>query len=114
MQTYDIDGLPFESAPRSARWRAPWSWRFLACAITPEVIAARSGRLTRRISLALHARVQSVRVSEGLWERRLGLATLHADTAPGPVDVAARHLSMAQVDTLAAREVAEMRRAGHL
>ncbi|MGA1661865.1 MAG: PH domain-containing protein [Candidatus Nanopelagicales bacterium] len=109
----DIDGLPFESAPRSARWRAPWSWRFLACAITPEVIAARSGRLTRRISLALHARVQSVRVSEGLWERRLGLATLHADTAPGPVDVAARHLSMAQVDTLAAREVVEMRRARH-
>ena len=109
----DIDGLAFESAPRSARWRAPWSWRFLGCAITPEVIAARSGRLTRRTSLALHARVQSVRVSEGPWERRLGLATLHADTAPGPVDVAARHLSLAQVDTLAAREVGQMRRARH-
>ncbi len=107
----DIDELPFASAPARARWRAPWSWRYLACAITPEVIAARSGRITRKVSLALHARVQSIRVCEGPWERRLGLATLRADTAPGPVAVAARHLSLDQVDGLALRELSEMRRA---
>ena len=107
----DIDALPFEHAPSRSRWRAPWSWRYLACAITPRVIAARSGRITRKVSIALHARVQSLRVTEGPWERRLGLATLHADTAPGPVRVAARHLSLVQVDALAASEVEHMREA---
>ena len=107
----DIDALDFQVAPRRARWRAPWSWRFLACAITPEVIAARSGRITRRVSIALHARVQSVRVTQGAWERRLGLATLRADTAPGPVEVAARHLGEAEVAALARSEVDRMRRA---
>ena len=107
----DIDALDFQVAPRRARWRAPWSWRFLACAITPEVIAARSGRITRRVSIALHARVQSVRVTQGAWERRLGLATLRADTAPGPVEVAARHLGEAGVAALARSEVDRMRRA---
>ena len=107
----DIDALPFESAPPRARWRAPWSWRFLACAITPEVIAARSGRITRTVSIALHAHVQSVRVTQGPWERRLSLASLHADTAPGPVTVVARHLALDEVDDLAAREVEQMRRA---
>lgn len=107
----DIESLPFEPAPRRARWRAPWSWSYLACAITPEVIASRSGRITRRVAVALHARVQSVRLTEGPWERSLGLASLHADTAPGPVRVAARHLSLDQVDALAAREVGLMRRA---
>jgi putative membrane protein len=107
----DIDALPFESAPPRARWRAPWSWRFLACAITPEVIAARSGRITRTVSIALHAHVQSVRVTQGPWERRLSLASLHADTAPGPVAVVARHLALDEIDDLAAREVEQMRRA---
>jgi putative membrane protein len=107
----DIDALPFEHAPLRSRWRAPWSWRYLACAITPQVIAARSGRITRKVSIALHARVQSVRLVEGPWERRFGLATLYADTAPGPVRVAAKHLALAQVDALASREVELMREA---
>jgi putative membrane protein len=107
----DIDALPFEPAPRRARWRAPWSWRFLACAITSEVIAARSGRVTRTVSIALHAHVQSVRVTQGPWERRLSLASLHADIAPGPVAVIAQHLSLDRVDVLAVREVEQMRRA---
>ena len=107
----DIEVLPFVPAPAQSRWRAPWSWRYLACAITPDVFAARSGRVTRKVSLALQPRVQSVRVTEGPWERRLGLASLHADTAPGPVDVAARHLSLEQVGALAAQELIEMRKA---
>ncbi|MFZ9986736.1 MAG: PH domain-containing protein [Candidatus Nanopelagicales bacterium] len=107
----DVESLPFEQAPARARWRAPWSWSYLACAITPQVIACRSGRITRRITIALHARVQSVRLTEGPWERSLGLASLHADTAPGPVRVAARHLSLDQVDALARHEVGLMLRA---
>ena len=107
----DIDALVFEAAPRRSRWRSPLEWRMLACAITPRVIATRSGRITRRISVALHARVQSVRITEGPWERRLGLCTLHADTAPGPVHVVARHLGRDEVAILAREETELMRRA---
>lgn len=107
----DVSTLPFESAPRAARWRSPFGWRSLALAITPRVIAARSGRITLRTSVAPHARVQSVRVTQGPWERRLGLASLHADIAPGPVEVVGRHLSEDVVRPLAQEESDLMRRA---
>lgn len=107
----DVSTLPFESAPRAARWRSPFGWRSLALAITPRVIAARSGRITLRTSIAPHARVQSVRVTQGPWERRLGLASLHADIAPGPVEVVGRHLSEEVVRPLAQEESDLMRRA---
>lgn len=107
----DVEALPFESAPRAARWRSPFAWRSLGCALTPQVIATRSGRITLRTSIAPHARVQSVRVTQGPWERRLGLASLHADVAPGPVEVVGRHLAEDRVRPLAQEESALMRRA---
>ena len=107
----DVAGLPFISAPARARWRSPLTWRSLACAITPQVIATRSGRLTLRTSIAPHARVQSVRVTQGPWERRLGLASVHADVAPGPVEVSGRHLAYDQVRPLAQEETDRMRQA---
>ena len=107
----DVSALSFESAPRAARWRSPFAWRSLACALTPQVIATRSGRITLRTSVAPHARVQSVRVTQGPWERSLGLASLHADIAPGPVEVVGRHLSADVVRPLAQEESDLMRRA---
>ena len=107
----DVNALVFESAPRAARWRSPFAWRSLACALTPQVIATRSGRITLRTSIAPHARVQSVRVTQGPWERSLGLASLHADVAPGPVEVVGRHLSADVVRPLAQEESDLMRRA---
>lgn len=107
----DVNALPFESAPRAARWRSPFAWRSLACAVTPQVIATRSGRITLRTSIAPHARVQSVRVTQGPWERGLGLASLHADIAPGPVEVVGRHLSDEVVGPLAQEESDLMRHA---
>ena len=107
----DVSALSFESAPRAARWRSPFAWRSLACALTPQVIATRSGRITLRTSIAPHARVQSVRVTQGPWERSLGLASLHADIAPGPVEVVGRHLSADVVRPLAQEESDLMRRA---
>ncbi len=107
----DVNALCFESAPRAARWRSPFAWRSLGCALTSQVIATRSGRITLRTSIAPHARVQSVRVTQGPWERALGLASLHADIAPGPVEVVGRHLSEDAVRPLAQEESDLMRRA---
>lgn len=100
----DVSALPFVAAPVASRWRSPIAWRALAAAVTPDVIASREGRITQRISIAPHAHVQSVRVTQGAWERRLGLASLHADTAPGPVRVIGRHLAADSVRPLADRE----------
>ncbi|MEK9664135.1 MAG: PH domain-containing protein [Candidatus Nanopelagicales bacterium] len=100
----DLDALPWVSAPARSRWRSPIQWRFLAYAVTGQVVAARTGRITRRIQVAPHARVQSVRVSQGPWERRLDLASVHADLAPGPVEVIAHHIDLAAARPLADHE----------
>ena len=106
----DVEALPFVRAPRASRWRSPFAWRELAVAITPDVIAGRYGRITATTAIAPHSHVQSVRVTQGAWERRLGLASLHADTAPGPVHVVARHLDQALVRPLADQEIALVHR----
>lgn len=97
----DLDNLPWVSAPRRARWRSPIQWSFLAWAATEEVIATRSGRVTRRIAIAPHARNQSVRLVQGPWQRWLSLATVHFDVAPGPVSVTALNTDLAGARALA-------------
>ncbi len=66
--------------PRRARWCVPVWWRGHRLAVTGPVFAARSGLLCRRLSLVPHAKVQSVRLTQGPWERRWGLADVHVDT----------------------------------
>ncbi|WP_432153903.1 PH domain-containing protein [Streptomyces tricolor] len=66
--------------PRRARWCVPVWWRGHRLAVTDTVFAARSGLLCRRLSLVPHAKVQSVRLTQGPWERRWGLAEVHVDT----------------------------------
>lgn len=100
----DLDALPWVSAPPRVKWRSPIQGSLLAYAITGAVIAARTGRITRRIQVAPHARVQSVRLSQGPWERRLGLASVHADLAPGPVRVVAHHMDLSTARPLADHE----------
>lgn len=103
----DIEEFAWRSAPVQARWRAPIDWGRLAVAMTGDVVAARSGRITGRIAVAPYARVQSVRLTQGPYERRLGLASVHADLAPGPVRVTAQHQGLdsarALTDLLAQR-----------
>lgn len=66
--------------PRRARWCLPVWWRGHGLAVTGAVFTARSGLLCRRLSLVPHAKVQSVRLTQGPWERRWGLADVHVDT----------------------------------
>jgi putative membrane protein len=107
----DLDSLPWQSVPSRVRRRAPIQWRVLAYAVTDAVIASRRGRITRRIAVAPHARVQSVRVTQGPWERSLALASVHVDLAPGPVQVIASHIDLAQARPLADAEADRARRA---
>jgi putative membrane protein len=64
------------------------------------VIVAREGWLTRRAHLVPHARVQSLRLSQGPLQRWLRLADLHVDSPPGPVRVRGRHRDEAEARAL--------------
>jgi len=87
----DPFSVPVEPVPSSARWRAPLQWRQLAVGATPMVLVARSGWLIPTWDVVPHARTQSVRLTQGPWQRWLDLASVHVDSTPGPVRVTAHH-----------------------
>ncbi|MEU0008162.1 PH domain-containing protein [Streptomyces sp. NPDC006314] len=67
-------------SPRRARWCVPVWWRGHHTTVTGTVFATRDGLLRRRLSLVPHAKVQSVRLTQGPWERLWRLADVHVDT----------------------------------
>jgi putative membrane protein len=81
----DVEALGWQPAPERSRRRAPLQHRRLAYADDGQVFAARGGWLTPRIDLVPHARTQSVRLTQGPWQRALGLASVEVDSTPGPV-----------------------------
>jgi putative membrane protein len=66
--------------PRRARWCAPVWWRGHGIAVTDAVFAARQGLLRRRLALVPHAKVQSVRLTQGPWQRVWQVADVRVDT----------------------------------
>ncbi|MDX3536517.1 PH domain-containing protein [Streptomyces sp. MB09-01] len=77
----DLEALSFSGSPRAgSRWVVPVWWKGYALAVSPEVFAARHGRLCRRTEIVPHAKVQSVRLTQGPWTRARGLADVHVDT----------------------------------
>ncbi|MBC7374742.1 MAG: PH domain-containing protein [Frankiales bacterium] len=76
-------------APRAARWRAPLSARRLSVGLDGAHLVSTYGVLTTTTDVVPLAKVQSLRVTQGPWQRALGLSSLHADTAgrrlPGAV-----------------------------
>lgn len=88
----NVEKLTWHSAPVRAKRRSPIQWHQLAVAWDEHVFAIRRGRVTRHLAAVPHARTQSVRYTQGPWERALGLASVHVDTTPGPVRVTGLHL----------------------
>ncbi|WP_329266157.1 PH domain-containing protein [Streptomyces pseudovenezuelae] len=66
--------------PRRARRCVPLWWRGHGLAVTDAVFASRQGLLRRTLALVPHAKVQSVRVTQGPWERLWRVADVHVDT----------------------------------
>jgi putative membrane protein len=100
----------WQPAPPRARRRAPIQWRELGVAVDADVVATRRGRLVRRLAVVPHARTQSVHLTQGPWERRLGLASLRVDTAPGPVAVVGLRLDAATARAAVDEASAQARR----
>lgn len=93
----DTSTLTWVAAPKRTWKRSPIQWRNLAVGWDEAAFATRRGRVTKRLAALPHARTQSVRWTQGPWERALRLATLHIDTTPGPVAVSGLHLDDDQV-----------------
>jgi putative membrane protein len=83
----DIDAVALAGLPARARWVRPIGWRFAACGADERVFVSKRGRLRRELDVIAHGKVQSLRLSSGPIRRRLGLATVHVDSTPGPVRV---------------------------
>lgn len=66
--------------PRRARWCVPVWWRGYGLTVTDAVFAAHRGLLRRSLSLVPHAKVQSVRLVQGPWQRARGVADVVVDT----------------------------------
>ncbi|MFE6841694.1 PH domain-containing protein [Streptomyces sp. NPDC057686] len=77
----DLAALAFGRSPKTgSRWVVPVWWKGYALAVSADVFAARKGLLCRRTEIVPHAKVQSVRLTQGPWERARGLADVHVDT----------------------------------
>jgi uncharacterized membrane protein YdbT with pleckstrin-like domain len=65
--------------PVRARWCAPVLRRGYGHGVTGAVFVTRTGLLRRTTTLVPHAKVQSVRLVQGPWMRRMRLADVYAD-----------------------------------
>jgi putative membrane protein len=102
----DPDGVALRPVPRRARWAAPVAHRFMRVGTDERLVVSREGWLARRTHAAPQERIQSVRITQGPWQRRLGLADVHTDSPPGPTTVRARHRDAAEARRLFDVEVA--------
>jgi len=91
--------------------RSPVQWRHLGAAADARVAVCTRGRVTRRRQIVDHARVQSVRLTQGPWERALGLASVHLDLPPGRVSASWLHFGVVQATELTRTELAHMAQA---
>jgi putative membrane protein len=72
---------PAAPVPLRVRWRAPLSRRRLQAGLDDRHLVTTHGVLTTTTDVVPLAKVQSVRLTQGPWQRRLRLASVHADTA---------------------------------
>lgn len=91
------EGLELTSPPESARWRSPIRWKHTGIGHAPGFTVVRRGWLRRQVDFVTAVKLQSLRSTAGPWQRRLGLASLHLDTAGPGISISADHLAAEEV-----------------
>jgi putative membrane protein len=92
----NIDAVPMTRVPSRAKWRSPLLWWTYRAGADEAIVGVRSGFLTRVHAVMRHEKIQSVRLSAGLWQRVLRLATVHIDSTKGPVSVVLHNRDIAE------------------
>ncbi|MFF0339838.1 PH domain-containing protein [Kribbella sp. NPDC004875] len=96
----DLARIQMHVAPQRAKWLRPIGWRYLAYGVDDQVMVTTRGWVSRRTSIVLHHKTQSVRLVQGPLQRRLGLANVHVDTPVGPTNAVALHRDQAEAAAL--------------
>ncbi len=96
----DLQLIEMHRAPERSKWLRPVGWRYLAYGVDGQVLVTTKGWVSRRTSIVLHHKTQSVRLQQGPIQRRLGLANVHVDTPQGPTDAVALHRDLAEAAQL--------------
>jgi putative membrane protein len=96
----DLAAIQMHRAPERAKWLRPIGWRFLTYGVDDQVMVTTRGWVSRRTSIVLHHKTQSVRLQQGPIQRRLGLANVHVDTPQGPTDAVALHRDLTEAAQL--------------
>jgi putative membrane protein len=84
--------------PARVRWKSPVRYRALSWGRTDTCVATTSGRLRRIACWVPLEKVQSLRRVQGPIQRRLGLASVHVDTAGRAVHATLRDREVAEAD----------------
>lgn len=101
----------FVTSPRSAAWVDPLAWKRNGYRVTDRGLLIRRGRLTRRLEVVPHERTQSLGLSQGPLQRRLGVATFAVHSTPGPVAPKVPHLAAADAAELLRTQASRARAA---
>jgi putative membrane protein len=107
----DLSRIELHPAPERAKWLRPIGWRYLAYGVDDQVLVTVRGWVSRRTSVVLHHKTQSVRLGQGPLDRRLRLATVHVDTPVGPADAIALHRDIDDAAALVAAQAGRAREA---
>ncbi|MFF3741959.1 PH domain-containing protein [Streptomyces sp. NPDC002566] len=77
------DAAALARPPRRAGRCVPVWWRGYGTAVTDTVFTSRHGLLRRSLALVPHAKVQSVRLTQGPWQRLWHVADVRVDSGAG-------------------------------
>ncbi|MGW6198596.1 PH domain-containing protein [Kribbella sp. NPDC055110] len=108
---FDLSRIQMHPAPERAKWLRPIGWRYLTYGVDDQVMVTTRGWVSRRTSIVLHHKTQSVRLEQGPIQRRLGLADVHVDTPLGPTDAIALHRDQVEAAALVAAQADRAREA---
>ena len=114
----DLAAIPLHAPPRRARWLRWFDFWTLRYGWDDRALITEHGWLVHQRDIVPHAKTQSVRIEQGPWQRRLGLADVHIDTPKGPVNAVAhqldaqvaRELTLTQLDRARAARAADLQR----
>lgn len=99
------------TAPRRTRILDPVAWRRNGFTVTGRALLLRRGRMVKILDVVPHERTQSLGLSQGPWQRKLGVASFQVHSTQGPVGPEAPHLDTADAARLMAEQAMRARTA---
>ncbi|MEV0950588.1 PH domain-containing protein [Promicromonospora sp. NPDC050249] len=101
----------YVTASRRTRILDPVAWRRNGFAVTGRALLMRRGRMVKILDVVPHERTQSLGLSQGPWQRRLGVASFQVHSTQGPVQPEVPHLDADDAARLMAEQAMRARTA---